>query len=55
MGLGKIGDRDISEWDITEVDLYGTKIRELGPAPKLGYNRGGIQMREVHVLVIGEL
>jgi len=30
LGLGKIGDsnRDISEWDITEVYLYGIKIRE---------------------------
>ncbi|CAG8671777.1 3617_t:CDS:2 [Ambispora leptoticha] len=39
MGLGKIGDRDISEWDITEVDLYGIKLREIRLASKLGYNR----------------
>jgi hypothetical protein len=38
LGLGKIGDRDISEWDITEVYLYGTKIREIRLASKLGYN-----------------
>ena len=40
LGLGKIGDRDIFEWNITEVDLYGIKIKEIRLASKLGYNRG---------------
>ena len=38
LGSWKIGDRDISEWDIIEVNLYGIKIREIRSAPKLGYN-----------------
>ena len=36
------GDRDITEWDTTEGILYGIKIGEIRPAPKLGYIRGWV-------------
>ena len=36
------GDRDITEWDTTEGYLYGIKIGEIRPAPKLGYIRGWV-------------
>ena len=41
---GKIRDRDITEWDITEVDLYGTKIREICPASSWDITEVGIQV-----------
>ena len=36
------GDRDITEWDTTEGNLYGIKIREIRLVPKLGYIRGWV-------------
>ena len=38
------GDRDITEWDTTEGNLYEIKIGEIKirPAPKLGYIRGWV-------------
>ena len=47
IGYGKsgsvnFGDRDITEWDTTEGILYGIKIGEIRPAPKLGYIRGWV-------------
>jgi hypothetical protein len=39
------GDRDITEWDTTEGNLYGIKIGEIRPAPKLGYIRGWVTIQ----------
>ena len=35
----EIGDRNISEWDTTEVYLYEIKIGEIRLTLELGYNR----------------
>jgi len=40
LGYWNIGDRDITEWDTTEGNLYGIKIGEIRPASKMGYIRG---------------
>ena len=35
-----IGDRDISEGDTNEVNLYRNTIKEICPASQVGYIRG---------------
>ena len=40
MGNWDIGDRDITEWDTTEGNLYGIKIGEIRPESKMGYIQG---------------
>ena len=40
LGYWNIRDRDITERDTTEGNLYGIKIVEIRPASKMGYIRG---------------
>jgi len=40
LGYWDIGDRDTTEWDTTEGNLYGIKIGEIRPESKMGYIRG---------------
>ena len=47
LGLWKIGDRDISEWDTTEVYLYGIKIGKSVQRRSWDISEVGIQVRGI--------
>ena len=55
LGYWNFGDRDISEWDTSEGNLYRDTIGEIRPASILGYIRGwDIQMRDDCIIILVE-